>query len=182
MLKDWELLHSEIDRDYRVFKVKSERSVSPRTNKEGRFYVIDSNDWVNVIPVTDKGEVVMIRQWRHGSKEITLEIPGGLVDESDPEDAAKRELLEETGYQGDRVTYLGSINPNPAIFSNLCHTYLIEGARKVSETDFDSDEDIEVELVPLSEIPSLLGTGVVTHALVIVAFHHYFAKASAPRT
>ena len=176
MLKDWELLDSKIDRDYKVFRIKTEESLSPRTNKKGRFYVIDTNDWVNVIPVTDKGEIVMIRQWRHGSKEITLEIPGGLVDESDPEEAARRELLEETGYHGERVTYLGSTNPNPAIFNNLCHTYLIEGVKKVSEIDLDPDEDIEVDLIPASEIPSLLKNGTINHALVIVAFHFFYSK------
>ncbi len=176
MLKDWELIDSTVDRDYRIFKIKKEQALSPRTNKEGRFYVIDTNDWVNVIPVTTKGEIVMIRQWRHGSKEITLEIPGGLVDEADPMAAAERELLEETGYKGDRVTYLGNTNPNPAIFNNLCHTYLVEGAKKVADIDLDADEDIEVELLPLSEVSTLIERGVINHALVIVAFHHYFKK------
>ncbi|MBA4417909.1 MAG: NUDIX hydrolase [Syntrophus sp. (in: bacteria)] len=176
MLKEWELINSEVDRDYRVFRIKTEKSLSPRTNKEGRFYVIDTNDWVNVIPITEKGEIVMIRQFRHGSKEITLEIPGGLVDESDPEEAAVRELLEETGYRGAKVTLLGATNPNPAIFNNLCHTYLIEGAKKVSEVDLDPDEDIEVELLSPSEIPALIEKGVISHALVIVAFHYYFSR------
>jgi 8-oxo-dGTP pyrophosphatase MutT (NUDIX family) len=63
----------------------------------------------------------MIKQYRHGSKEVTLEIPGGLVDENDPREAAQRELLEETGYAGDRVELLGFVNPNPAIFNNRCH-------------------------------------------------------------
>ena len=176
MLKEWELVDSKVDRDYRVFRIKSEQSLSPRTNKEGNFFVIDTNDWVNVIPVTDAGEVVMIRQFRHGSKEITLEIPGGLVDERDPEAAAVRELLEETGYRGDRVTYLGATNPNPAIFNNLCHTYLVEGVKKVSGLDLDADEDIEVELMPLAEIPALLSSGAINHALVIVAFHYFFSR------
>ena len=176
MLKDWKLIDSNVDRDYKIFRIKIEQALSPRTNEKGRFYVIDTNDWVNVIPVTEDGKIVMIRQWRHGSKEITLEIPGGLVDESDPMEAAQRELLEETGYKGERVSFLGSINPNPAIFNNLCHTYLIEGARKVGETNFDADEDIEVELLPISEIASLIEKGAINHALVIVAFHHYFRK------
>ncbi len=176
MLREWELIESEIDRDYRIFRIKSERSLSPRTSKEGRFYVIDTNDWVNVIPVTDNGEIVMIRQWRHGSKELTLEIPGGLVEEASPEDAAVRELLEETGYRGEKVTFLGSTNPNPAIFNNTCYTYLVEGVKKVSDIDLDPDEDIEVELLPVSEVMSLIGKGIINHALVIVAFHHYFSK------
>jgi len=176
MIKDWELIDSKVDRDYKVFRIKVDTSLSPRTNKAGQFYVIDTNDWVNVIPLTEEGEVVMIKQFRHGSKEVTLEIPGGLVDDESPEKAAQRELLEETGYQGNGVTYLGSTNPNPAIFNNLCHTYLVENARKTSDKDLDDDEDIEVVHVPLADIPGLIADGTINHALVIIAFHFLFAR------
>jgi ADP-ribose pyrophosphatase len=176
MIKDWEIIDSKIDRDYRVFKIKVDTSLSPRTNRAGRFYVIDTKDWVNVIPLTEDGDVVMIKQYRHGSKAVTLEIPGGLVDEADPEKAALRELLEETGYKGDGVTYLGSTNPNPAIFNNLCHTYLVQNVKKVSAKDLDDDEDIEVLHVPLTEVPGLIADGTISHALVIIAFHFYFSK------
>lgn len=88
MIKEWELADSKIDRDYKIFKIKTIRSVSPRTNKAGQFYTIETNDWVNIIPVTENEEVVMIKQYRHGSKEVTLEIPGGLVDDENPEEAA----------------------------------------------------------------------------------------------
>ncbi|HQP55774.1 MAG TPA: NUDIX hydrolase [Syntrophorhabdus sp.] len=155
-----------------------ETSVSPRTKKAGRFYVIDTNDWVNIIPITEDGQVVMIQQYRHGSKNITLEIPGGLVDDESPENAALRELLEETGYQGDNVTYLGATNPNPAIFNNLCHTFLVRNVKKVSETNLDDNEDIEVTLKPIEEIPSLIADGSINHALVIIAFHFYFSRQS----
>ncbi len=177
-IKEWEILDSRIDRDYRVFRIGVDKALSPRTNKASEFYTIDTRDWVNVIPITDSGEVVMIKQYRHGSREITLEIPGGLVDEDDPGAAAQRELLEETGYVGEGIRFLGSTNPNPAIFNNLCHTYLVSGVRKVSETNFDADEDIEVVLVPLPEIPALLEKGMINHALVIVAFYFYFLKES----
>lgn len=180
MVKDWEIIDSRVDRDYRVFKVNVNTSRSPRTNKEGRFYVIDTNDWVNIIPLTQGGDVVMIRQYRHGSKKVTLEIPGGLVDDENPETAALRELLEETGYRGDSVTHLGSANPNPAIFNNLCHTYLVENVKKVTQTNLDEDEDIEVVHVPLGKIPALIASGTINHALVIIAFHFYFARNSRP--
>ena len=178
MIKDWELIDSKVDRDYRVFRIKVETSLSPRTNKAGQFYVIDTNDWVNIIPLTEDGEVVMIKQYRHGSKEVTLEIPGGLVDDESPERAALRELLEETGYEGDGVACLGSTNPNPAIFNNLCHTYLVENVKKVSHKNLDDDEDIEVVHVPLTDIPGLIADGTINHALVIIAFHFYFSKQS----
>ncbi len=176
MIKEWELLESKVDKDYRVFRIQSETAMSPRTNKVGRFYTIDTRDWVNVIPVTPEGKIVMIRQYRHGSREVTLEIPGGLVDEDDPGMAAARELLEETGYAGGPAQPLGFVNPNPAIFNNLCHTYLIENAREVSEKALDPDEDIEVVLMPPEDIPGIITSGGINHSLVIVAFHFYFQK------
>ena len=176
MIKEWELIESKLDRDYRVFRIKAEMAMSPRTNKIGTFYTIDTSDWVNIVPVTANGEVVMIKQYRHGSKEITLEIPGGLVDDEYHEEAAMRELLEETGYVGENVQLLGSVNPNPAIFNNLCHTYLVENVKKVAEINLDPNEDIEVIHMPIQEIPSLIEKGMINHALVVIGFYFYFMK------
>ncbi|HOS58491.1 MAG TPA: NUDIX hydrolase [Syntrophorhabdaceae bacterium] len=176
MVKEWELLGSTVDRDYRVFKIKTVRAISPRTKDTGQFYTIETNDWVNVIPVTENQEIVMIKQFRHGTQKITLEIPGGLVGVEHHKEAALRELVEETGYAGDTIEYLGAVNPNPAIFNNLCHTYLVKNARKVTDTNFDPDEDIDVVHVPVVQIPSLIENGIIDHALVVVAFHFYFSK------
>lgn len=176
MIRPWELSHSEIDRDYRVFKVRINRAVSPRTSRAADFYTIESNSWVNVIPLTSDNRVVMIRQYRHGSREVTLEIPGGLVDEGDPRRAAIRELEEETGFSGPDAVLLGTVNPNPAIFNNLCYTYLVRNALKTGEMSLDANEDIDVVLIPLSEIPGRIADGTISHALVVVAFHYLFTK------
>lgn len=176
MIKNWELIESKIDKDYRVFRIKTELALSPRTNKVGKFHTIDTNDWVNVVPLTEDGRVVMIRQYRHGSKEVTLEIPGGLVDEDDHREAAMRELLEETGYVGRDIELLGSVNPNSAIFNNFCHTYLVKDSKKVADLDLDPDEDIEVEHVLIGDVPSLIEQGKINHALVVAAFYFYFMK------
>jgi len=141
------------------------------------FYIIESRDWINVIPLTADHQVVMIRQYRHGSREITLEIPGGLLDPGDtPEKAAVRELSEETGYQAEEYTEIGVSNPNPAIFNNRCYTYVARNVKKVSDLRLDQAEDIEVVLVPLSEIPGLIRNGKIDHAIVISAFYFYFLK------
>jgi len=178
MIKEWELIASKVDKDYKVFKIRTVHAVSPRTNHTGEFYTIETNDWVNIIPVTEDQEIVMIKQYRHGSKEVTLEIPGGLVDDEHHQEAALRELLEETGYAGENVRYLGAVNPNPAIFNNLCHTYVVENVRKVSGKSLDPNEDIDVIHIPVSEIPSLIEKGMINHALVVVAFHFYFSGLS----
>ena len=176
MIKEWEIVNSRIDRDYRVFRVRADQALSPRTNGSGEFYTLESNDWVNVIPITPSGDVVMIRQYRHGSRQVTLEIPGGLVEEPDSGAAGVRELAEETGYAGNAPFLLGAVNPNPAIFNNLCYTYLIENARRTKPLTLDTNEDIEVDLVPLDRIPVLINEGTINHALVIVAFHLFFQK------
>jgi ADP-ribose pyrophosphatase len=174
MIKDWTQLSSEITGDYRIFSVHRNRALSPRTGKEGEFFTIESSSWVNVIPITAAKEVVMIRQYRHGINGVSLEIPGGIVDEPDPRDAAIRELAEETGYVGNPVTLLGSVSPNPALFNNRCYSYLVENAAKTKPLSLDESEDIEVDLIPLDRIPALIKNGSIDHALVIAAFHFYF--------
>jgi 8-oxo-dGTP pyrophosphatase MutT (NUDIX family) len=119
----------------------------------------------------------MIRQYRHGSRQVTLEIPGGLVDPGDtPKRAAVRELLEETGYQARRWLKIGMVNPNPALFNNRCYTFLAQDIKKIGEPTPDQTEDIEVVLIPLANIPKLILKGKIDHAMVITAFCHYFLR------
>jgi len=136
--------------------------------------VVKAPDWVNVIPVLADGRVVLIRQWRYGIAASCLEIPGGMVDPNEnAEEAAARELLEETGYNARKMKPLGVTHPNPAFLSNQLTTYLasdldlVEPEREEFGVD---DERITVELTPMSEIPELIREGAITHALVIAAF------------
>jgi len=177
MIKPWKLIRSKSSHSFRVFSVRTDTSTSPRTGKNHNFYIIESNDWVNIIPLTADHEVVMIRQYRHGSKEVTLEIPGGLVEAGDtPKKAATRELLEETGYRAKRWTKIGVVNPNPALFNNRCYTFLAQDIQKVSGPSPDQTEDIEVVRIPLRKIPGLIAKGKIDHAMVITAFTHYFFR------
>ncbi len=177
MVKSWKRVHSKRSQSYRVFSIRTDRAISPRTGKEHDFYIIESENWVNVIPLTLDHQVVMIKQYRHGSREVTLEIPGGLVDSGDaPKKAALRELLEETGYQAKRVEQIGVVNPNPAIFNNRCYTFLAKGVKKVAGPTPDQTEDIEVVLIPLKKIPHLILKGEIDNAMVITAFAHYFLR------
>ena len=172
-LQPWPTQESVTEYSTRVFDVVRHRRTSPRSGRAHDFYVLDACDWVNIIPLTHDNEVVMIRQFRHGTGNFTLEIPGGMVDDTDPspQHAAVRELAEETGYAPDEVVPLGCVHPNPAIQDNLCHTFLARGARQVATPRFDGTEDIEVLLVPLAEIPHYTPRGQITHALVVAAFH-----------
>lgn len=175
MVEKWRKLHSQQLADYRIFTVRADRRLSPRTGREHQFYVLEAQDWVNVIPLTPEGKVVMIHQFRHGTGEVTLEIPGGIVDEEDgdPAVAARRELLEETGYAAGAIIHIGSVEPNPAFLNNQCHTYLALDARRVQQPQFDGAEDIAVEEVDLAEVGEMIRNGRITHALVVAAFYHY---------
>jgi len=151
--------------------------MSPRTNQAHDFYILESSDWVNVIPMTADERVVLIRQYRHGIQEITLEIPGGIVENRDtPEQAARRELMEETGYRESDMVSLGVVHPNPAFLNNRCHTFLARDVVRMGDQLQDEKEDIEVLLKPIDDIPGLIREGLITHSLVLAAFYRYYME------
>lgn len=177
MIKPWKCIRSQPTQSFRVFSIRTDTTLSPRTGMEHDFYIIESRDWINVIPLTADHRVVMIRQYRHGSREVTLEIPGGLIDPGDtPEKAAARELLEETGYQAQEYVQIGVVNPNPALFNNRCYTFIARNAQKIRAPMPDQTEDIEVVLMPISDIQELISKGEIDHAMVIAAFYWYFLE------
>ena len=174
-LKPWKLISTQSGESFRIFDLRIDRSKSPRTHEEHDFYILESRDWVNVIPLTSNHEVVLVRQYRHGIKDITLEIPGGVVEANDsPEEAARRELREETGYHASDMDQLGSVYPNPAFLNNTCYTYLARDVSLVGEQEQDEKEDIEVVLRPVEDIPRLIREGEITHSLILAAFYRFY--------
>jgi len=139
------------------------------------FYLMRSRDWCNIIPITEDGKVVMVKQYRIGISDHTLEVPGGVSDpgDQDCEAAAIREMKEETGYTplpGAQCLKLGWTFPNPAILDNRCYSYVIGPVRKATDQKLDHGEMIEVVEIPISEIPDRILKGEISHALMLNTF------------
>lgn len=176
-LKPWKIISSKRDELIKFFHLRTDRAVSPRTNIPHDFYVLESSGWVNIIPLTPDGEVILIRQYRHGIQDITLEIPGGLIEHGDsPEGAAARELHEETGYNAKEMILLGSVHANPAILNNICYTYIAKDVYPAGKQELDDSEDIEIVIKPLAEIPRLIKEGEITHSLILAAFYRFYME------
>jgi ADP-ribose pyrophosphatase len=167
----WKRVGSETVADCRVFNIRKDFCKRKSDDAESSFFVMENPDWVNVIALTENGNVILIEQYRHGTEEIILEIPGGMVDEGESHTVtAARELLEETGFAPREMIPLGRSRPNPAIQNNWIYHYLALDCEKTGETNFDEHESINVKLTPLAEIPKLIAEENITHSLVIAAF------------
>jgi len=168
--RPWPLLGSRRGDSMILFRPRWDRLANPRTGEEFERLVLETPDWVNVVALTASRELVLVEQYRFGSGELTLEIPGGVLDRGEEHDAAaRRELAEETGYTGGTWRYLGAVQPNPAFQDNLCHHWLAEGVERTRGQGLDAGEDIAIRTMGLDEVVRAIREGRIRHALVVTA-------------
>ena len=166
----WQRLRTEPHATTRIFDVTRAIYRHPHRDREQNFFVINAPDWVNVVALTPEHHLVLVRQFRYGIDDFSVEIPGGVIEAGEDVIAAGlRELQEETGFAGTSARLLGSVHPNPAIQSNRCHLVLVENARPAAKLDWDPDEELEILTRPVDEVYALAYQGGITHALVLDA-------------
>jgi 8-oxo-dGTP pyrophosphatase MutT (NUDIX family) len=168
--RPWPKLETRHGEPMVLFRPRWDTLQNPRTEEVMERLVLETPDWVNVVALTTEEKLVCVRQFRFGTGEVTLEIPGGAIDLQEPhEHAARRELREETGYTAESWRYLGFVEPNPAFQTNRCHHWLAKGARRTHDLDLDSGEDITVVELPLSDVRDRVARGEIRHSLVLTA-------------
>lgn len=176
-MEKWKTINSNyiIQRPWATLRV--DKLEMPNGNIKEEYYVLEYPTWVNMVALTEDNQIIFVKQYRHGAGQIMVELPAGVVEENeDPEIAARRELLEETGYAFDQITYVCELFANPATSGNITYTYLLTGGRKVQEQDLDPSEDIEVVLMELEEAKQFLFENKIGQALHSSALFYTLKK------
>lgn len=177
----WRCLGSQPGPELKLFTVRLDDMEHPRSHEVMQRLVLTSVDWVNVVAVTDRGAVVMVRQYRFGAGYTTLETPGGMVDPGEGSlAAAQRELAEETGYTGGDWSYLGAVEPNPAFHDHLCHHYLARNVVHSQPQQMGGGELIRVDLMSEPAVRRAVLEGTIRHSLALSALSRVYELWSRP--
>lgn len=176
-MEKWTLLDSKyiVQRPWATLRV--DKLQMPNGNIKEEYYVLEYPTWVNMVGITNDDTILFVKQYRHGAEKILIELPAGVVEEGEaPADAARREMLEETGFAFDQIEEICQLHANPATSGNITYTYLLTGGQKIQEQELDQSEDIEVVELPIAEAKELLFSNGISQALHTSALFYCFKK------
>lgn len=168
----WKVLESTPIFSSGLFNLRSDRCQLSDGRVMPRYFVMDFPDWVNVVPVTKQGQVILVKQYRHASAEFHLELPGGSLDPRLKESiqaGARREMLEETGYDSNDIVQVASHYPNPALQSNQMHTFIAYDCKEVGAQNLDEFEELTLHFCSIAELESYLVTGKINHSIMMAS-------------
>lgn len=168
----WKTLSSKELYSAGLFQLRADECELPDGRVMPQYFVMSFPDWVNILPVTKEGELILVKQYRHASQKIHLEVPGGSMDprlQESPEMGARREMLEETGYDSKEIIHLGSHYPNPALQTNQMHTYIALNCEKTKAQALDPYEDLELYFCSIEKLREHLAKGDINHSVMIAS-------------
>ena len=175
MERPWEVLGSEPGPNLILFQTRYDLVRNPRNAKSMKAVILEAADWVNIVAVTPEKKLVVVRQYRFGVGKTTVEIPAGIMNPGEtPQQAAIRELKEETGYTAANWKYLGWVETNPAFLNNLCHQWLALDAVKTSPVELDDGEEISVTELTIEEVRHEIEQGRMRNALTLLSLARVF--------
>ena len=178
-----DVVASELERKYSVFNVRRLLVRAPRSDKTLEYHVIERPDSVQVVAVTDQGALLLVEQDRQGTQRASLEFVAGLIDRGEaPEDAASRELEEETGYRAHALHELGWYYTDPAILTNKVTVFLAEGCKPTGRKNQDEGEDVKLHVIEQSDVENLITANRITHGLSIAAWHLFQSRVQRSRS
>lgn len=173
----WKVLSSEYIHRGPWATLRTDVCEMPDGRIVDQYYVLEYPNWVNAVAVTEDNKILMVTQYRHAAGVVCLEIPGGVIDGTElPEDAIKRELLEETGYEFNDVELISTVYPNPSTANNVTYGYLARGGKKVSGQSLDEHEEIVVEEFTIAKVKQLLLDQKIPQALHCTALFYAMVK------